>query len=427
MAFVFAPLLAEIGGGIGVAASEIFGTTVGSALGGAAVAQANKEINKRLKDAAYNTSVKLFGQEKIDKATDKFNKYSNQAYNTFLYGNPVGKDVLTNRSGRMGNSMMNSDISDKKSTVLIGGLFDLSSLGASTDKVSNSVVVEESDNSEEKDLTHVDMANDVARIVTDHAALLAKDMHPVEAITKVLKKPTDHLIINKLYDHYDKYLPHEDEFLIIQKHVNEKPLNYPLINVHRTSNGILYYSWFDEDLKPHRMMQNLGPTIWPAFPGYYFCGPNSPNNPLRIEDISPLDSLCCLHDESWAKKSFSYEGDLFFIARLHSWLATGKISKNEESLAKKTLIYFSSLGKSVSLLTGSGNNVRRHADINIATGEITSNGGNDVISKTDPLATEEEKSEFFTHFNESIARESNDSLRDMSQELLLEKFLQIKI
>ena len=111
---------------------------------------------------------------------------------------------------------------------------------------------------------------------------------------------------------------------------------------------------------------------------------------------------------------------------MHSWLATGKIGPNEQGLAKKTLIYFSSLGKSVSLITGSGNNVRHKADVDETTGEI-STGGNDIISRTDPLATQEEKSEFFSHFNESIARESNDSLRDMSQELLLEKFLKIQI
>lgn len=429
MAFLLAPLVAEAGAFIGAATSEIFGSAVGTAVGGAAVAEANKAINKKVKQAAYDASVKMFGQDSIDKATSQFNKYSNQAYNTFLYGNPMGNDSVLKSLSRgpktSGINQGTSSMPDNSVKIVIGGLFDLNGLSSQTDNNDKNGTAKSNEESEDQDLTHAQVANDVARIVTDHAALLANNMSPIDAITKVIKKPTDHLIIGKMYDHYDKYVPNDEDFLVIQKHVSEHALNYPLINVNRTRNGILYYSWFDEDLAPKKMMQNLGPVIWPAFPGYYFCGPNSPNNPERIEDISPFDSLCCLHDESWSNGSFNYEGDLFFIARLHNWLSTGKIGPNETSLAKKTLIYFSSLGKSFSLLTGSGNNVRHKFDQGSKNEGLVS--GNDIISKTNPLATDEEKSEFFTHLNESIVRESNDSLRDMSQDLLREKFLNIEI
>ena len=172
-------------------------------------------------------------------------------------------------------------------------------------------------------------------------------VNPYTALSDTIKKNPNYIAVSKdLNDFYASKIPNTEEYQTVAKVYNGRNLTMDSCKM-RVVNGVKYFDLTDETRSLVTLKENQGfkiPAIWGNFVGAF-----SPNNFLQV-DI--LDLFAAFHDKDYSDYGFfDTISDYKLISRISQNYS--RIPLEARSVAKVTLLYFSTLGVSAGQLIGS--------------------------------------------------------------------------
>ena len=488
MAFLFGPLIAEIGTGVGGVVAEGTGSQI---VGGIAGGLAAKTIAEKVNELGYEATVKLFGRQRVDDALKEGHKFagdiSNAAYN--LATGDFGSMAYKGRSGNANkappapppfklNPSNPSNPSTKSSSTtntngLEGTFFFNPQVNGITKqfKSNNNLTAIDSNQSNQSTQSQGPNQSLSNQSLKNQGFFGSSDSNKVEQVelpTNVknladnlsnlvinqLKNPENPPIDNSLFSSVNSYyaskavesLKELEDYQKIAAIYNGKNFTFPFVERHVTSSGIVWFSWFDEVGDHFKMMQNVSNVVWPPVYGY-FIGPNSLNrggypnpnvyppglkvNPDHQGGWDYFDELGILHDSTYSNDnggSFSYTGDLQFLSRIIQ--GKDKIDPSINRLVDATLIYFINIGLTLSKWKNSKLTVNTDIIKSPIIDDTSTNAGGDILDALlpdEPDISLSIRNEFFKEVSNQMYQQATEELFKIKREIAFETLLNMEI
>lgn len=376
MAFLVSPLLADLGLLLTETASEVVGSNAGKVIGSSVIGGVTSKIVEATQNGLDQAARNILGNETVDsieknvqdtksEVNNAINALSNQDP-SFLVGNlntktPPNTPVVPKVNG-LPNNYKSPFVNPLNSG---GGGVSYDPLSKILNKPNNNVnqgIVNQPQNVVNNSISPTALGK---IIVTGASSLSTNGGNVSKSIADSIGgDPQNYTISQKISNFFaTQTTPNNDQYNEIAKVYNGKNLIYPFVNFRnipytqgRTTNSqgklskptIKQFYWNDETGQSFTLNQNTG-LIIPAVYGN-FVGPNSPNNNPPID---LLDSFATQHDQSWSGPggSFNLKGDYAFVSRLAQ--NKQRFPSEVQNLVNSTIVYFSTLGQTISKLKGS--------------------------------------------------------------------------
>lgn len=369
MAFIAAPFVAEfviVGGEtlVSLGASEAIATAVSAYVG--------KELLKKVDEAAYSLVEKIIGKENIDQAKQTVDELGNivsdnfeSGVNAYITGDPshlVKEDRVIRSIYGTNNSPSKlppvPTKSDYQNYLNSYGMGD--SVGADVtipDSVASGM---------NSDIINVDFGNEATSDAVDYSPKQLSDIivkqatalafneseTPDSVVDSAIDAVSDNIEDLSLFQRMNKYyaelsVPTNERYLEIAAVYNGVGLTYPegIDMSFDEERQLIRFDWRDELGVPKTLFQTTGIIIPPVYG--VFGGANSPNNSFPIDY---LDSLYMNHDHSYVNGP-NLDGDYQLISRIMNNI--GRIPPEGRPFARTSVIYFATIGSTISALYGS--------------------------------------------------------------------------
>ncbi len=451
MAFLLAPFLIELGAGAAATVTEIgldlgLSSAASSAVGTGVVGLAAGEVANQAVSGALNAASKAIGQETVDLISNSINDRLRQA----LSLNSEILDPLSDPSKFLGlKPLPNPSSAISSGTKLSGGgttvnfntitynstpnqqVQDPDQIGP--EKLNFSTIIEGFQNSVPK----IDTKS-IARFITSFASGLAinslgtdtqstsqssqsiqssQPSQPIQSsqpsqssqqqiIPVIPPEYTD--LSNQLGAFLSSKIPTTDEYKQIASIYNGKGLK--IFQRYDPVTQGLIFTLIDETGARFELPQTKGTTIPPIYG--VFMGPNSPNNalPIDLDTAAPLDEYCAFHDYDYLTNGFFDRiGDYKLVSRISQNYSL--MTSAQKPYAKIAILYFSTLGHSISGLIGT---------LPVSIDEVVSDQptkddifpvviGPELANSLEPNVYNIERTKFYSELKDSFEVESRTS------------------
>ncbi len=431
MAFLLAPFLIELGAGAAATVTEIgldlgLSAAASSAVGTGVVGLAAGEVANQAVSGALNAASKAIGQETVDLISNSINDRLHQA----LSLNSEILDPLSDPSKFLGlnpkplpNPSSGTKLSGGGTTVNFNTMTYNSTPNQQVqdpDQIGQfiSPVIEGFQNSVPK----IDTKS-IARFITSFASGLAvnslgtdtqstsQPSQPIQSsqqqiIPVIPPEYTD--LSNQLGAFLSSKIPTTDEYKQIASIYNGKGLK--IFQRYDPVTQGLIFTLIDETGARFELPQTKGTTIPPIYG--VFMGPNSPNNalPIDLDTAAPLDEYCAFHDYDYLTNGFFDRiGDYKLVSRISQNYSLMTLA--QKPYAKIAILYFSTLGHSISGLIGT---------LPVSIDEVVSDQptkddifpvviGPELANSLEPNVYNIERTKFYSELKDSFEVESRTS------------------
>lgn len=382
MAFIAAPLVAEF---VLVAGETLAGFGASEAVATGVSAYIGKELLKKVDDVAYQLVEKVVGKENIEGAQQTLGEFGQiiedgaaAGVNAYITGNPShyvkpGDQRAASSINRTNNSTNPQfewsppNQSDYQKYLSSYGMGD--NPGATTggsDTVTTGINTYSANQDSNSDIINVDFGGEAASDAIDYTPKQLSDLivrqatalafgetpTPDGVVDTAINAVSDNIEDLSLFQRMNKYyadmaVPTNDQYLEIAAVYNGRALTYPegISMTFDEERQLIRFDWVNEIGAPQTLFQTTG-IIIPSVYGV-FGGANSRNSEFPIDY---LDSLYMNHDLSYVNGP-SLVGDYQLIARIVNNM--DRIPPEGRSFARTSVIYFATIGSTISALYGS--------------------------------------------------------------------------
>ncbi len=337
MSFLLAPVISEMLSSLGLLAGEALtevgvSEAVSSAVGTAAVGYIAGEGASAIEEQVKN----FIGPEKVSSFQKTFDDLLADSMAV------LNKDehYFINKSHDKGHINKPIDFKNEDPTKFNTGKVEHAHQVEKAKTVQTSI----------KKISSTEIANFVVNFASEltNQAVNGEKIDKIAAATKVLESMSNKELINSIGPFLKNKLPNSELYQKISSVYNGSGMSVKeSITMYKDPRkNLLYFILKDETGKLSTLYQTTG-IVLPAYPGTVFMGPRSPNNnyPTNLTDL-----FCAFHDQTYINGP-NLEGDYSLISRCAN--RYNDMDDFEKKLARICIMYFGTLGTTISNLLGS--------------------------------------------------------------------------
>jgi hypothetical protein len=355
MAFLLGGLTAELATAITEGLIEVgIGDTTSALIAGSVASQASNTVGSAITQGLQEAAKQVLGTDEYTKKAQELEKLKSDS--SFVYNLVMAENknmpVKTNKRQEQQTNVPSTPNVPKVIGATVSSLVNSDQKNVSNYSMLGNILknVKQDINQQQDQQTNKvkDRSTMLADLITQQSSFIANGGSVDKSIVDLVGSDQTKLsMVQKLSSYYaDKVQDDTDEYKRIKAIYNGKGITPESVVMTETNSQYIFMQ-YDETGSLKTLVQDKKAKTLPAVYGV-FGGPLSPNN---RKPINVPDNYFLQHDENYQEGYFSKKADLILVSRLLQ--NRDKWPVEDVNILNSIVIYFQTVGKSLSYLKGS--------------------------------------------------------------------------